>query len=318
MPGLTGGTANAVAINTEFATMASDIFNRKTDSVWSQFAKMVPISGRYLELDAIGPSPAVSKMLGSRPFASLRAYAKPTPVVEYSADGLELDRVLVEGDKSGIVRARLADYLASTADFFEKPVIDLLLSNPTGIDGVSLLNDTHPYAAAGGTWDNKTTSTLSQSELETGIVAMRGLRFENGEPAGFFPTHLVVGPAQEREALDLVGESRLVPYNSSGAPDATSSVVAVAGLRNWIGGRLSVIVVDRFANGTNDSDWLLMDLSKPNVRPMAVGQLSAPSGVVNDSPTSEAMVQRAAYQYYVGASAAITGYAPHCIYGRLS
>jgi phage major head subunit gpT-like protein len=315
MPALTG-QLNHVAANTEFEAMANDIFNRKTDSVWTQLAKVVPCPGQYLELDAIGPSPAVAKMLGSRPFSSLRAYAKPTPVVEYSADGLELPRIVVEGDKSGIVRSRLADYLASVADFFEKPVIDLLLSNPVGIDGVSLLNDSHPYGAASGTWDNKTTDALTQTSLEAGIVAMRGLRFENGEPAGFFPTHLVVGPALEREALDLTGADRMIPVSNAGAPDAAASVVAAVTLRNWVGGRLQVFVVDRFANGTNDNDWYLMDLSKPNVRPLAVGQQLAPSGVVVDSPTSDAMVQRAAYQYYVSATAAITGYAPQCIYGK--
>lgn len=317
MPALTG-QLGSINVNTEFTTMANDIFNRKTDSPWSVLAKVMPISGSSLELDAIGPSPAVQKMLGSRPFSSLRAYSKPTPAVEYTAEGLELPRSVVEGDKSGMVRGRLADYLAATADFFEKPVIDLLLSNPIGIDGVSLLNDSHPYGAAGGTWDNKVTNALSQTELEAGIVAMRGLRFENGEPAGFFPTHLIVGPANEREALDLVGADRMIPVSNAGAPDAAASVVAAVTLKNWVGGRLSVIVVDRMANGTNDSDWLLCDLSKPNVRPLAVGQLIAPAGVVVDDPQAEAMIQRANYQYYVSACAAITGYAPHCIYGRLS
>jgi len=317
MPALTG-QLGAINVNTEFTTMANDIFNRKTDSAWSALAKVIPISGNSLELDAIGPSPAVQKMLGSRPFSSLRAYSKPTPAVEYTAEGLELPRSLVEGDKSGMVRSRLADYLSATADFFEKPVIDLMLSNPIGIDSVTLLNDSHPYGASGGTWDNKVTDTLSQTSLEAGIVAMRGLRFENGEPAGFFPTHLVVGPANEREALDLVGADRMIPVSNAGAPDAAANVVAAVTLKNWVGGRLSVIVVDRMANGTNDSDWILADLSKPNVRPLAVGQLIAPAGVVVDNPQSEAMVQRANYQYYVSANAAITGYAPHCVYGRLS
>lgn len=316
MTALAGSLANATAINTEFVTQASEIFDRRDTAPWSMIAKVVPLSGRIMELDAIGPSPAVQRLLGTRPFTSLRAYAKPTPVVEYTATGLEIERVIVDGDKSGIVRQRLSDYLASTADFFSKPVWDALMSNPTGIDGVSLLNDAHPFGAAGGTWDNKVTNALSQTELEAGIVAMRSLRLENGEPAGFFPTHLVVGPSLEREALDLVGESRMMPVSNAGVPDAAASVVASSMIKNWIGGRLSVTVVDRFANGTNDADWYLMDLSKPNVRPLAVGQLHAPKGNVVDLPSSEAMVQRASFQYYVDASAAISGFAPHCIYGK--
>lgn len=312
------GAINQVQANTEFLATASAIFDRRPDSSWTMFSEVIPIGGQAMELDAVGPSPAVRKLLGSRRFTSMRAYAKTTPVVPYSADALELPRLVVENDKSGAVTRRLANYLAGAADFFEKPVIDLLLSNPTGIDSVSLLNDSHPYGPSGGTWDNKTTNALTQNNLEAGIVAMRSYRFENGEPGGFYPTHLVVGPANEREALDLVGDSRLVAVDSSGVPDATSSVVAATTLKTYINGRLSVVVVDRFANGTNDSDWLLFDLSKPGIRPLAVGQAIAPAGVVVDNPQSEPMLQRESYAYYVSAHAALSGYAPQCAYGRLS
>lgn len=313
------GAIGQVAANTEFLAIGNEIFNKRPGGAWSMLAKTVSISGQSLELDAIGPSPAVRKMLGSRVFNGLRAYAKSTPAVEYSASGLELKRVLVENDKSGIVRGRLADYLGGVgADFFEKPVIDLLLSNPLGIDQTALFSATHPYGADGGTWDNITSGGLDQTELEGGIVAMRGLRFENGEPAGFFPTHLVVGPALEREALDLTGADRMMPVSNAGAPDATSSVVAAVTIKNWIGGRIDVMVVDRFADGTHDSDWLIADLSKPNIRPIVVGEAIPAQAVVVDNPQSTVMVERACYQYYVGGNAAISGYAPQCVYGKMT
>lgn len=312
------GALNQINANTEFTSFANDIFNRRPDSAWTAFTKVITISGQSLELDALGPSPAVRKMTGSRRFSSLRAYAKNTPSIDYSADALELGRLLVENDKSGVVSMRLADYLASTADFFEKPVVDLLLSNPVGIDGVSLLNDSHPYGPAGATWDNKTTDALSQSSLEAGLVAMRSLRFENSEPAGFRGSALVVGPALEREAIDLTGSNRIVAVDNAGAPDATAAVVAATTLVNYIGGRVSVIVVDRMANGTNDNDWFLMDLTKPNIRPIVVGEAIAPRGVVVDQPSSEPMLQRNSYAYYVDANAALSGYAPQTIYGKNS
>ena len=312
------GQLGQVAANTEFLSIANEIFNKRPGGPWSMLAKSVPLDGQSLELDAIGPSPAVRKMLGSRRFTSLRAYAQRTPAVVYSADALEFARLKVINDKSGVLRARLADYLADTASFFEKPVIDLLLSNPLGIDATALFSATHPYGPSAGTWDNITSGGLDQTELEGGIVAMRGLRFENGEPAGFFPTHLIVGPALEREALDLTGADRMMPVSNAGAPDATSSVVAAVTIKNWIGGRLEVMVVDRFADGTHDSDWVLADLSKPNIRPIVIGEAIAPAGVVIDSPQSEPMVQREAFQYYVSGTAAIAGYAPQTVYGKMT
>jgi phage major head subunit gpT-like protein len=309
------GALSQVGANTDFVTAANEIFNRRPNGAWSMFAKSFPITGKYLELDAIGPSPEVQKMLGSRVFTTLRAYGRNIPVVDYSAPALEIDRITVEGDKSGIVAGRLTDYLSAVSEFFEKPVIDLMLTNPVGLDGVALLSDSHPYGPNGGTWDNLSSDGLTQTSLEAGIVAMRSAKFENGAPQGFFPTHLVVGPGAEREALDLTGADRAIPYSSTGVPDATSSVVGVTTLRNWVGGRLDVIVVDRFADGTNDANWILMDLSKPNVRPIAIGELIAPRGVVDI--TGDAQTQRNANVYYVDAAAAIGGYAPYCMYGKL-
>lgn len=312
------GSVATVAANTEFLGMASELFNRRQDTTWSRFTKVVPCDGRALELDAVGPSPVVAKLTGMRTYGSLREYALRTPVAEYAADALELSRVYVEKDKTGAVSRRLADYLSASSNFFEKPVVDYLLSNPLGIDGVSLFNDSHPHAPSAGTWDNKTTSTLSQTSLEAGDVAMRSLRLENGEWAGIRPTALVVSPKWRREAIDLLGSQRMMPVDSSGAPDAASSVVAAVMIENWIGGQLELFVIDRMADGTHDDDWFLLDLSRPDVRPIVVGEAIAPMGVVVDQPSSEPMLQRSSYAYYVQAAAAISGYAPHCIYGRMS
>lgn len=312
------GQLSQVAANTEFLGQASAIFDARPQGMWTQLAETVPCDGQALELDAIGPSPAVRQLTGSRRFANLRAYAQRIPAVEYSADAIELPRLMVDKDKSGVVSRRLANYLAQTADFLEKPVIDKLLSNPLGIDGVSLLNDTHPHGPAGATWDNLVATALTQTSLEAGFVAMRSYRYENGEPGGYRPTTLIVGPALEREALDLIGDARMQPVDNAGAPDTSSSVVAAVMIKNWVGGRLNLMVIDRFADGTHDTDWLLVDLSKPGVRPMVVGEAIAPRGVVVDQPNSEPVIQRASYQYYVDAAAAISGYAPQTIYGKLS
>lgn len=312
------GQLSQVAANTEFLGQASAIFDARPQGMWTQLAETIPLAGQSMELDALGPSPAVRQMTGSRRFANLRAYALRVPAVTYSADAIELPRIMVDNDKSGIVNRRLANYLGMTADFLEKPVIEKLLSNPTGIDQTALFSNSHPYGPGGATWNNITASGLTQTTLEAGFVAMRSYRFENGEPGGFRPTTLVVGPALEREALDLIGDARMLPVDNTGAPDASGSVVAAVMIKNWVGGRLNLMVVDRFADGTHDTDWFLADLSKPGIRPLVVGEARAPQGNVVDQPNSEPVLQRDSYAYFVDAVAAISGYAPQTVYGKMS
>lgn len=318
MSGGIAGQLNQAAANTAYLAAADGLFARPPEGPWSLFTDVVPCDGQTLEIDALGPSPIVRELVGSRRYGSLRSYARRERVVMYSTDALELSRLQVEKDKSGIVSKRLSDYLSASANFWDKPVIDKLLANPVGIDGVSILNDSHSYGAAGATWDNKVTIALSPDTFNTGIVAMAGVRFENGEPAGMYPTHLVCGPKLEKMARDLCENAfRPFPMAATGL-EAYVSALAPTAIPNWMAGKIQVVISARFVDGTHDDDWLLMDLSKPGVRPIIMGEALAPRAVVVDDPQSEPMLQRSSYAYYVEGAAAIGGYIPHCIYGRLS
>src|SRR5687768_12417655 len=187
---LAGQLAQAAA-NTAFLAKGEEIFSSPKESIYGLYTETVSCDGQYLEIDAIGPSPVVREIVGSRRFASMRAYARRERVKRYGPDAIERPRLQVDKDKSGLEAKFLSDYLSASANFFEDPVTAFLFTNPTGIDGVSLLNDSHPYAYSGSTWDNKVTDALSPSSFDTGISAMSGLRLENGRPAGFFPTHLM-------------------------------------------------------------------------------------------------------------------------------
>jgi len=317
MSGIAGQLATSSA-NTAYVLAASEIFSRQNSDAWGAFTYKVPCDGQSLEVDVAGPSAEVRELIGSQRFSSFREYARRIPVKPYRTDALELPRQRVELDKSGTVEQFLRDYLSANAMFWYKPVVDVLLSNPTCLDGVSLLNDSHPYASGGGTWDNKTTSSLDATTLEAGWVAMSGLKLENGAPAGIRPTHLMVSPKFEREAMDLLGVNRAIPFSNAGVPDAAANVVAAVVMENWLKGRLQLIVEPRMYDGTHDDDWLLMDLSKPSAKPVIAGEAIAPQAVVVTSAESESMIQRDSFQYYVTGNAAIGGFVPHVVYGKLS
>ena len=79
------------------------------------------------------------------------------------------------------------------------------------IDGVSILNDTHPYGPGGATWDNKVTTAFSPAALNAGVVAMTSLKTEAGMPYGMRPDTLMVEPTNERDAKDAIGVMRPIP-----------------------------------------------------------------------------------------------------------
>lgn len=306
------------AANTDFLNMASSIFAGAPVGSWTRYTEQQTLTGQTMQLNAIDSMAVVETLRGSRRFTQMRAYSVQAPVLLHSTKALPLNATIVNGDKSGTVRRALDVYLQKAANFWDKPVVETLLSNPIGIDGVSLLNNSHPYGPNGGTWDNLTTDALSQNSLEAGYVAMISYRYESGEPGDFKPSGLVAGPANSRDAMDLLGSNRVIPVSNAGVSDAGASVVAAVSQQNWLVGQLDLLIEPRFANGVNDNDWFIMDLTKPGVKPLALGILRGPRGVVIESPDSEPMMNRNEYVYFVDAEAAISGYAPQTIYGRLT
>jgi hypothetical protein len=306
------GTASA---NTEFLAYGASIFDRPMAGSFAIFTQILPCDGRALELDSIGPSGEAQELLGSRTWTAFREYAKRTEVKAYSTQGISLPRLKVEKDPTGAITARLRDYLDGARNFWDAPVNAAFLAGPIGIDGVSLINDSHPHGPAGAAWDNKTTDVLSQTSLKAGWVAMTSLRNEAGAPMGLMPTHLMVGPKYYREALDLTGTARPVPFNTSGAPDATSSVNSTVMQENWLRGQLQVVLNPRMVGSTYEDDWYLMDLSK-GVFPMVAGEAIKPQPHV--STDGNGFVQFSQYEYFVEGYAAIGGGVPHILYGKAS
>ncbi len=316
---MSGGLAGSVsqsAATTAFLAKGDEIFNRSKESTYGIFADTVQCDGEFLELDTVGPPPQIEEIVGSRVFSALRLYSRRDRVKRFGPAALEISRLVVEKNKNGSITKRLTDYLG-TGSFMEKPVWDALLSNPVGIDGVALLHDSHPYAAAGLTWDNKVTTALSPDTFNTGIAAMASFRFETGAPAGFYPTHLFVGPDNEKMARDLC-ENPLRPFPIAATGlEAYASAVSATAIGNQFAGRIQAVVCPRFVDGTNAASWLLMDLSKPGVRPIIIGEALAPMAVAVTDPQAECMVYRSSYQYYAEAQASIGGFCPYGVYGRI-
>lgn len=307
------------ALRTTFDTLATQAFSSLHTGFYGAFSRTVKVDGEYLEVDAMGATPAVQEITGSRRWGSLRAYVNRVRVKRYGPDGIELPIIKINNDPGGILEMQLKSYIENQVNFMEKPVTDFLLTNPTCLDGGALLSDTHSFGPAAGTWDNLG-AALVPAEFFTGVSLMEGLLLENSEPAGTFPDLMMVGPSLRKMALDLVSQDRVVPISASGV-EAYSSAVAAASRSNWLVNGdtpIKVIVNPRFVGSGFSASWFLFDTRLEARRPIVVGEAIAPSAQIIIDPSSPAMIDRSCAQAYVEAQAAIAGASPIGTYGYIA
>ena len=276
---IVNGDANLKAAQTTFITEANSIFSGGVPGVWDQFTTKVSASGTSVDLLITDGVPQVREWQGSKQFKQLRSYKLTKAIRPWEASlTLKIDEI--NGDMSGVVSQRLADLARSTSTIYDKIMVAELITNPTCYDGVSLLSNSHVNVTT-GTTDNLTTSALSFAEYKTARDAIRSMTNEVGEPMGLLPTHILVGPAQERIGMEVTGSDRPVAISADGTQDEGANGVAAVTLTNYIGGDITLMVSDRITG----NEWFCMDLSKGGAKPMFLAEFQAPTAVTLDQPT---------------------------------
>ncbi len=150
------------------------------------------------------------------------------------AKGVRITRELLDDELYNVIKRRIKS-LARSARYRKEYDHALLFNNAgnttyyTGGDDLGLLSTSHTQAGvAGGTWSNTPgSSDLSQSTLETGIVAFRSLTDDRGLLINIEPKYLLVPPALEPDAYELL--------RSTGKPGTADNDT------NYLKGRLEII-----------------------------------------------------------------------------
>lgn len=327
------GIANIEAARTTYQTLAQSVFNERPPGVWSQFTAVFNSGDGYgLEIDEGAAVPVIQEWSGMRIWGGFRVQKRYVRLKTYQA-GFKIPRKDIVYDKTGIFGRKTAQLMGDVAYMPDKLVFESLLSNPTGIDGVSLLNDTHPNSNAGGTWDNKVTTALSFSAVNTGIAAMRALREEQGEWLNVDPDILIVGVANERTGKEICGigaDTRPVAIKTDGTLDATSGVNAATSIGNVYKGKLTLIVSPRFEDGTNTASWFLADSRWPFMGWLNGGGAGSSSDTgessgkgpsvtttVIDQPNMDIPANEDQFAYGVQFDGRAFGLAPYGLYGRV-
>jgi len=163
--------------------------------------------------------------------------------------GFKVSEELVEDDRYNIINkkpAALARATRRTAEYLAASVFNNAFSSGTGGDGKYLCSYIHPRADGGTAQSNANTSgiTLTETNLNTGLLAMRGQLDDKGMKIGVKADTLLVSPTLHKLAVELTGSSLK-------AGSADNDV-------NYYKGMLKIIDWDWISSTTA---WFLIDSS---------------------------------------------------------
>lgn len=291
------GSGNIAAAQVAYDALFQEMFTGAFNGQYNLYTKSADISAESLTIPITTSFPMVKKMLGTMEWDDIRALSQTITPVPYGA-GIRLKRSQVLGDASGVVESTVRNFLATqggdASSGIEKAIADMLVANTRlGYDGVTLLNDSHPYS--NGTGDNLATGVaLSYEAYRAYKAQMRKYTDERGINLGIMPDTLMVSPELERTALEIVGAQRPVAFSAT-AQDATAGIVGAATITNVYEGEVGVIVNPYL--GANA--WFLMDLHRPGLRPVLMAWLDHMKPVILDKPTDYCVVENDEYGYAI-------------------
>ena len=164
--------------------------------------------------------------------------------------GFRVSEELMEDDRYSVIKkkpAALAAACRRTSEFLAANVFNNGFSSGTGGDGKYLFSVSHPRADAGTAQSNASGSgiTLTETNLNTAILAMRSQLDDKGMKIGMKADTLLVGPALLKTAMEITNSGM-----RSGTADNDL---------NYYKGMLKVVDWDWLSSSTS---WYLIDSSQ--------------------------------------------------------
>jgi len=126
--------------------------------------------------------------------------------------GFKVSEELVEDDRYNVIKkkpAALARSARRTAEYLAAQVFNNGFSSGTGGDGKYLFSISHPRADGGTAQSNASGSgiTLTETNLNTGLLAMRSQLDDKGMKIGVKASTLLVPPALHKTAVEITQSS---------------------------------------------------------------------------------------------------------------
>jgi len=229
--------------------------------------------------------PRMREWVGERFIGSLDGGMHIIPTRSYEAT-VAVPRTAVEDDQYGAIERAARGLASEFFRFLHQSYIDIIKNGAAlnTFDGQPLLTNNPNTRGANNV--NLASQPLSIENLSAGIQAMGLYTEPDGRPLGMRPTHLLVGPANEFTAKNLVQSQQLI---RSGSTDR------VMGEANPWAGSMTVLV----SNYITGNDWYLIAAGSNEYRPVIMVERSdvPVEFVAHTSPDHESVFRRDSYEY---------------------
>jgi len=168
--------------------------------------------------------------------------------------GFKVSEELVEDDRYNVIKKKpqaLARSARRTAEYLAAQVFNNAFSSGTGGDAKYLASVSHPRADGGTAQSNASGSgiTLTEGNLNTALLAMRGQLDDKGMKIGVKPSVLIVPPALEKTAMILT-QSTLRSGTADNDANYFKGIVDVKGW-DWLSSSTAWFLLDSSVHQLN-------------------------------------------------------------------
>jgi len=247
--------ATLIGFNTRFNQAFTEFRNSADMAAWMALASEIPSNTQIEQYNWMGTVPAFSEWTDRRKVSKLGNY-KFSITNKKWANGIEVDQDDIDDDKLGIYEPKIRMLAEQAAIHRVNLLVNFLISGfattnyGAAYDGLAFFSASHKDGQ-GPTQSNLLTATLDDSgAFDSAYKKMLLIQDENGEPAGFKPTHLLCGPNNRANARAAV----MAQYGAYGASNTNF-------------GEVQVIVSPKISGTTTENYWYLLDLAKP-IKPL--------------------------------------------------
>lgn len=244
------------------------LFNKAFEGEKPIYEKIATITPSTTDVETyawLGDIPGMREWIGEREIQNLTGSDYTIKNKDFELT-VGVDRNAIEDDKIGLYNPSVQMLGQSAAMHPDELVFKLLASGFTAkcYDGLPFFSATHKVGEK--TVPNKTTAKLSLEAYIAARAAMMSLTNSKGRALNLVPDTLVVPPALEKEARDILVAD------------------FINGTKNTMQGTATPLVVPQLAG--HDSSWYLLCTSRP-IKPLIYQQRKKAQLVSKTSETDE-------------------------------
>ena len=244
------------------------IFNKALEEAKPLYTEVATVTPSTTESETyawLGDIPSMRQWIGEREVQNISANSYTIKNESFEST-FGINREKFEDDRLGVYSSTIQEYAQNAVTFIDELVFGLLKKGFTTpcFDGKPFFSDSHEIG-------DKKASNMSHAKLslEAYIAArasMMSLTNSKGRALALVPDKLVVPPALEKEARDIL----IADF--------------INGTKNTMQGTAKPLVVPQLAG--NDSSWFLLCTSRP-VKPLIYQERKKPKFVSKTQETDD-------------------------------